>query len=613
MAPILPPLWDALLGNLSQSSALLVYAFVDPLQLQIVAFVSAVSQVVFFVLQRPPVVIFAFWDSLQALINLIQIVILSLELVPVRFSEREVEVLTLMSYVFDEIPSRKIARLLRRCGARWARYPTGCRVVTFRHGRHDELVFVVEGGVNAYASDGTLAIEARPGSFLAEAELSEAMLDDEGARVDEEDDVAHLEYATASTQTLCLVWPVEKLAKHLKRDDELRDAFRQALAVDLCRKIHLESRRRSLSGSGSPETLYTAVFGRPKFASSLSPPKMQSSRRARRKGHVLSVMGFVNSGSKRTAERVKFLDNNTRDSYDSTASGRVGPIDGHVVKPVAKPSEPTRRPPPTDERIVLGAAFANLAIALALAVGLGFLVYLVKVHGPSEVVGNGSQAIITGAFAITDPLTLQIVSFVGSTAQASFFIFRPPLIWSSVAWSSAQAVVNFVMAIVIKRSITRQATEDRPRYSDRELFAARCLQRAAPLDLAVLHALLVGSDQLAPVWRTLARGEDLASDGRPALAILTDGAVRVTTSDGLAYDASPGSLLGARAIFDDHLHDAPERAQALQPSELLAWPATQLAAYLETNQDARFAFSVLAASTATASYLDDTPSLDNII
>lgn len=47
MAPILPSLYDQLLGNLSQSSALLVYAFVDPLQLQIVAFFSAVSQVQF--------------------------------------------------------------------------------------------------------------------------------------------------------------------------------------------------------------------------------------------------------------------------------------------------------------------------------------------------------------------------------------------------------------------------------------------------------------------------------------------------------------------------------------------------------------------------------------
>jgi len=71
MAPVLPAFWDAVLGNASQSSALFVYAFVDPLQLQTVAFFSAASQVVFFVLQRPPVVIFAFWDSLQACVALV--------------------------------------------------------------------------------------------------------------------------------------------------------------------------------------------------------------------------------------------------------------------------------------------------------------------------------------------------------------------------------------------------------------------------------------------------------------------------------------------------------------------------------------------------------------
>ena len=110
-----PPLWDAILGNVSQSSALLCYAFRDPLQLQLAALLSAVlqvssrvllstfcrhrqewqrgvpphpkrdatassspsrddhwpstplapTQVAFFAAQRPPVLIFAFWNTLQ--------------------------------------------------------------------------------------------------------------------------------------------------------------------------------------------------------------------------------------------------------------------------------------------------------------------------------------------------------------------------------------------------------------------------------------------------------------------------------------------------------------------------------------------------------------------
>ena len=110
MAPVLPPFWDGLLGNASQGSALLVYFFVDPYKLQPVALASAVSQVVFFLLQRPPVLIFAFWDFLQACINATQVAKLFFyDQTPVLFSEREVLALSLTQRCFDAVPSAKIA------------------------------------------------------------------------------------------------------------------------------------------------------------------------------------------------------------------------------------------------------------------------------------------------------------------------------------------------------------------------------------------------------------------------------------------------------------------------------------------------------------------------
>ncbi|KAJ8610010.1 hypothetical protein CTAYLR_006632 [Chrysophaeum taylorii] len=646
MAPILPPLWDGLLGNISQSSALLVYAFVDPLQLQIVAFFSAWSQVVFFVLQRPPVLIFIFWDSLQGIINFIQIIILVMELTPVKFSEQELEVLTLMSHVFDEVPSRKIARVLRQCGAKWVRYEEGDLVVKFDNGLNADLVYIVEGSVNAFTGDGDLAIEARPGTFLAEASLSRAMLEER--EIDDDDDkdsVAHLDYAAAAAPSLCIVWPIDRLAKALKADDELRDVFRQALAVDLCRKIAREA-QRGLDGrnntvvagsrAANKETytskLYSTVFGgddspsllrEAEVASSVGSnrgsngssvrPKV-SSRRVRRKKTILSVMGFINSGIKQSEERAKFLPRaDSSDSsrrYDSTRSTSSAPSNNKKVVPPRPVG--TRRPSQLDERKQARRGFyARSATGVAVAVAVLVACYLAY-KSPSSTVGNGSQLIITGAFAITDPLTLQVVSFVGSTAQACFFIFRRELIWSSIAWSSAQALVNFVMATYIYYATRRGPKENVPKYSERELFASRCLQRAAPLDHPTLRALAVGDGPLDLDWRRLDRGEHVfAGRFEQTVALVTDGAVRVTRLDGASFDARRGSILGTRALLsnpDFVSLDANEAVQVIDyPCEILSWPAPDLKTYLDTNQDARFAFSVLAASTATQVYLEHQP------
>ena len=59
---------------------------------------------------------------------------------------------------------------------------------------------------------------------------------------------------------------------------------------------------------------------------------------------------------------------------------------------------------------------------------------------PSSFVGDGSQAVVTLSFALSDALRLQAVSCVGASLQLAFFLSRPPpRIVSSICWSGLQA------------------------------------------------------------------------------------------------------------------------------------------------------------------------------
>lgn len=646
MAPVLPPLWDSVLGNVSQSSALLVFLLIDPLQLQMVAWFSAVSQVVFYSLQRPPVFIFIFWNTLQAIINTTQVVKLSMELIPIKFTERELEVLTLMSRVFDEIPNRKIAAVLRR--GLWVEHREGEAVVDFDQGSsHDKIVFVVEGTVDVFSEDGALVIAAVPGTFLAENALTKAMLEHDDDD-DDEDHAAHLDHATASSPSLCVVWNVNELARMLKADRQLRNAFRQALAVDLCRKIELESVRRttrskirfssasmelvpveeeeedehdeaaSRKKSSTVSTLYRAVTSaltkkstrpnkklpeRTSSDSSSGSAYSMRKKRVRRKNSVLSVMGFINAED----EASPVVDSSGSGSgYDSIRKKSSASLHKKVPGRPSITSDDVKR--------MRAARAAYVTTVLAALAALCFVSYFVYLQGPSSAIGNGSQVIITFAFAINDAFRLQLASFLGALSQTCFFLFRKPRILTSVAWSSAQATVNLCMAAIIKRS-TATSKENVPLYSDKELFASRCLQRAAPkLDHPAMQILTVGVEDasLQPTWKKLTRGQSMPKN---TVALVTDGSLRVTRSDGISYDATPGSLIGRRQSPTAHLSASKtnatkkspplvdEQYQAIEPCELISWPTGDLDSYLDTNQDARLAFSVLAASTAADLYL----------
>ena len=296
MSPILPPVLDLLLGHVSQASALLVYCFTDPLRLQAVGLASALSSDLFYLLQRPPVLIFFFWTSLQACICTAQCVKLSLDVAPVSFSERELLALSLTQRCFDAIPSRKVARVLRRCGASWVTVAPGETVATLEHGECGRLYFVVEGGadrrpaaapsfegrrvpvavpsfegsrvtvalrdvreisgetrppvgVDAINGDGRVVFRAHPGSFVGETSMSHAVAGTTPCRVSW--DVADVAVARADEAegATCLAWPVDRLARALRSDAELLDAFREAVAIDLYAKMEREESVRTASRS----------------------------------------------------------------------------------------------------------------------------------------------------------------------------------------------------------------------------------------------------------------------------------------------------------------------------------------------------------------------------
>ncbi len=228
MAPVLPWVLDGILANVSQGTALATYFFIDPWNLQAVALFSATTQVLFYFLQRPPVWIFVFWNVLQFCINTVQIVRLAVDTSEVQFDERELQALALTLHCFDSVPSRKIARVLR--SGEWLQTKSGETVCTLEDGEGDHVHFVVEGTVEARSGDGHVCYRADCGGFVGEASLAHAVsgtLPDYDAL-----DVPDASKCVALGDVRTLRWPVRRLARVLRRDVELLDAFREALALD---------------------------------------------------------------------------------------------------------------------------------------------------------------------------------------------------------------------------------------------------------------------------------------------------------------------------------------------------------------------------------------------
>ena len=670
MSPILPPLWDAVLGNASQGSALLVYFFVNPYRLQPVALASAVSQVVFFLLQRPPVLIFAFWDFLQACINATQVVkLFYLDAAPVSFSERELLALSLAQRCFDAVPSRKIARVLRRCGAAWVTVAPGDTVALLDRGESERLYFVVEGGagrrpaavpsfegsrvtvalrdvretsggprppagVDAFNADGVAVFQAHPGSFVGEASLSHAVA---GTRPCEASrDVADVAVARAdgAEGATCLAWPVRALARALRGDAELLDAFREAVAIDLYAKMEREESvaRSSAAPAVVPtdsrrgrrttgfRALVAGLFAR-KVAPASPPARPRAgSMRRRRADSLRAVVDFVRGES---SERATLYRQTL--SFDAL---EAPPPRRRTESAAARDAAATTRPAADAARDRRARRSLRARHVLA---GVAVAAFLVGVAlDASSVVGNGSQVLITGSFAIDDMLALFLVSFLGTSLQACFFYFRPPRIWSSFVWSAAQAAATGAASAYLALERYRSAAPPRP-FSDRELFAARVLQRAGGLQIDAQHLaeLLAGGDALAPTWDVLAPGELLPSH---RVGLLCDGAAVVTRpEDGSTRVVPPGSLLHGD-LLAQHLDAAPEAAAAsprappkrrrsfspppvgdvaadlstataVDACEVLAWDLAELVAFLGTRRDARLCVNALISSAKLEAYM----------
>lgn len=166
--------------------------------------------------------------------------------------------------------------------------------------------------------------------------------------------------------------------------------------------------------------------------------------------------------------------------------------------------------------------------------------------------------LITGAFAIVDPFPLNVVAGVGSFLQILFFYTRDERIWSSIYWSVAQFSLNCVALARLGGPKGRGAAKaEGPSFDDRQLFAARALQRAGGLRLEPdeLRELLLGGPALPPpTWDALAAGAvvpitrvALLCDGRVSVKRPEDGATRLVDRGALLHSDVLAQRLDAAA------------------------------------------------------------------
>ena len=112
----------------------------------------------------------------------------------------------------------------------WLQTKSGETVCTLEDGEGDHVHFVVEGTVEALAGDGHVCYRADAGGFVGEASLAHAV---SGTLPDYDSlDVPDAARCVALGDVRTLRWPVRRLARVLRRDAELLDAFREALALD---------------------------------------------------------------------------------------------------------------------------------------------------------------------------------------------------------------------------------------------------------------------------------------------------------------------------------------------------------------------------------------------
>ena len=139
----------------------------------------------------------------------------------------------------------------------------------------------------------------------------------------------------------------------------------------------------------------------------MGPKGAAASRRRQRKDNVRAVVDFISGADSERASLYRA--SLGAEAYEALESPRprASSISSETTRPVqgARERERERR-----------SCYAKLA-RNSLAFG-GVLAFLgvFAVQGPGALLGNGSQLLITGAFAIQDPLLLNVVSVVGAAA-----------------------------------------------------------------------------------------------------------------------------------------------------------------------------------------------------
>ena len=258
---------------------------------------------------------------------------------------------------------------------------------------------------------------------------------------------------------------------------------------------------------------------------------------------------------------------------------------------------------------------------------VGASIFLAYDDGVGSFLGNASQTLVTGAFAIQDPLRLNVVAGVGSLFQILFFVIRDERIWSAIYWSVAQLGLNFW---AIYRLYTKPLDTEHV-FGDKQLFVARVLlQRAGGLHLSPpdLHQLLLGGSLLPPpVWDYLEPGEPIPVD---RAALLCNGSVLVTRpEDGSSRTARRGALLHSDVVakkldalppsprpslakspplaksrsFSSFAEEPPTTCAAAEPCEVLSWDVDALVDFLRKKRDVRLCVNALIATAKLESYM----------
>ena len=192
------------------------YSVRDILWLRMLTVGAASLLIAFFYLRPEPLLTAIYWNLLFISLNILWISRLLWERRPIQLSHREEELCRL---VFHTISPRDMIRILKL--GEWRTAETGDCFVA-RETPLDSLM-VIYSGLAGIRLDGEVVGELAPGQFIG----SISYITDEASPAD----------FVALDTTSYIVWPKERLKRHLEKDPELRAAIQVTLSRDLTDRV----------------------------------------------------------------------------------------------------------------------------------------------------------------------------------------------------------------------------------------------------------------------------------------------------------------------------------------------------------------------------------------